>query len=73
MKQFVPENLSDVSSGGISTTEDVNLPAGSEPSHTTRTRIAHTRNVNYAIPDKNAGLMEKLHCAILNYLRKIAN
>lgn len=73
MKKLVPKSSGDVGSSGVSVTEQVNLPTGSDAGDTPSTCLSHVRNVDYAIPDKNAGLMEKLHCAFLNYLRKIAN
>lgn len=73
MKQLMPERSGDISSGSVGVTEQVNLAADSDPGDAPCTCLTHIRNVNYAIPDKNAGLVEKLHCAFLNYLRKNAD
>lgn len=73
MKKLVPKSSGDVGSSGVSVTEQVNLPAGSDAGDTPCTCLSHVGNVDYAIPDKNAGLMEKLSDAIFNCLSKNAD
>lgn len=73
MKQLMPESPDDISSSGVGVTEQVDLPASGDAGDAPCTCLSHVRSVDYAIPDKNAGLVEKLHCAFLNYLRERAN
>ncbi len=72
MKQPMRENSGVTSNIGIISIKGDSV-IGSDPEDAPCTCLSHVRCVDYAIPDKNAGLVAKLHCVFLNYLRKIAD
>lgn len=73
MKQPMRENSGVTSNIGIISVKGEPV-IGSDSVYTPCTCLSHIkRGVDYAIPDENAGLVAKLHCAFLNYLRKNAD
>lgn len=47
----------------VDTMEQIDFPASGRPSYMPRTCTVHVGDVDFAVSDKNAGLVSKLHCA----------